>query len=147
MQRHIKNDMLYLLRIMEAAQKIQLYAASFADWESFYFSNDQLEFNACLNQLGQVGEQAKKISDTLTDKYNTVFWQKIKGFRNRIIHEYIGVDTENVFQIIQHDIPALYRHIIPIIMAEIELGNFDREEFEIAKTSPYLKHIDFTLLS
>ncbi|MFZ1452506.1 MAG: hypothetical protein WAT20_07375 [Ferruginibacter sp.] len=64
--------MLYLLRMMEAAQKIQLYASSFRDWESFYFSNDQLEFNACLNQLGQIGEQAKKISNTLTDKYSNI---------------------------------------------------------------------------
>ena len=53
MQQHIKNDMLYLLRILEAAKKVQLYTSSFTDWESFYFSNDQLEFNACLNQLVQ----------------------------------------------------------------------------------------------
>ncbi len=137
--------MLYLLRIMEAAQKIQLYASSFTNWESFYFSNDQLEFNACLNQLGQIGEQAKKLSYTLTDKYSNISWQKIKGFRNRIIHEYIGIDTENVFQIIQADVPELHKQIIPIIMAELKYGNFDQEEFEIAKTSPYLKHIDLTL--
>jgi uncharacterized protein with HEPN domain len=145
MQQHIKNDMLYLLRMMEAAQKIQLYAISFTDWESFYFSNDQLEFNACLNQLGQIGEQAKKLSHALTDKYCNISWQKIKGFRNRIIHEYIGIDTENVFQIIQVDVPELHRQIIPIIINELKDGNFDRAEFEIAKTSPYLKHIDFTL--
>lgn len=145
MQPHIKNDMLYLLRMMEAAQKIQLYASSFTDWASFYFSNDQLEFNACLNQLGQIGEQAKKLSNTLTDKYNNVSWQKIKGFRNRIIHEYIGIDTENVFQIIQADVPELHKQIIPIIINELKDGNFNQEEFEIAKTSPYLKHIDFTV--
>jgi uncharacterized protein with HEPN domain len=144
MQQHIKNDMLYLLRMMEAAQKIQLYASSFTDWESFYFSNDQLEFNACLNQLGHIGEQAKKLSNTLTDKYSNVPWQKIKSFRNRIIHEYIGIDTENVFQIIQTNIPELHTQIIPIIIAELKDGNFDREEFEISKTSPYLKHIDFS---
>ena len=138
--------MLYLLRMMEAAQKIQLYASSFTDWESFYFSKDQLEFNACLNQLGQIGEQAKKLSRTLTDKYGNISWQKIKGFRNRIIHEYIGIDTENIFQIIQADVPGLHRQIIPIIINELKDGNFDRAEFEIAKTSPYLKHIDFALL-
>lgn len=137
--------MLYLLRIMEAVQKIKLYAASFTDWESFYFSHDQLEFNACLNQLGQIGGQAKKLSYTLTDKYSNISWQKIKGFRNRIIHEYIGIDTENVFQIIQADVPELHKQIIPIIINELKDGKFDREEFEVAKTSPYLKHVDFTV--
>src|SRR6266571_8209401 len=99
MQPHIKNDLLYLLRIIEASQKLRLYTAEFSTWEAFYDSNDQLEFNACLNQLVQIGEQAKKISKTLMDKYNHIPWPKIKGFRNRIIHEYIGIDTENVFHV------------------------------------------------
>lgn len=145
MQQHIKNDMLYLLRILEAAKKIQLYTSSFTDWESFYFSNDQLEFNACLNQLAQIGEQAKKLSNTIIDAYSNIPWQKIKGFRNRIIHEYIGINTENVFQIIQADVADLHKQIVPIIINELKEGNFDREEFEIAKTSPYLKHIDFAV--
>jgi len=147
MQPHIKNDLLYLLRIIEASQKLRLYTAEFSTWEAFYDSNDQLEFNACLNQLVQIGEQAKKISKTLMDKYNHIPWPKIKGFRNRIIHEYIGIDTENVFHVILNDIPELHNQIIPIISEELKNGNFEREEFEIAKTSPYLKNVDFALFT
>jgi len=145
MQPHIKNDLLYLLRILEASQKLRLYTTKFSTSEAFYYSNDQLEFNACLNQLVQIGEQAKKISRTLTDKYHHVAWPKIKAFRNRIIHEYIGIETENVFQIILNDVPELCIQIIPIITEELRNGNFERDEFEIAKTSPYLKHVDFTV--
>ncbi len=74
MQQDIKNDMLYLLRIMEAVQKLQLYTSAFSSWETFYFSNNQLEFNACLNQLVQIGEQAKKLSNTLTKKHTAISW-------------------------------------------------------------------------
>ena len=143
MQPHINNDMLYLLRMVEASKKLKLYAANFSNFEDFYYSNDQLEFNACLNQLAQIGEQAKKLSTTLTQKYHSISWSTIKGFRNRIIHEYIGIDTENVFKVIQNDVPDLFNQIILIISAELMNGNFDREEFEIAKTSPYLMHVDF----
>ena len=145
MQLHIKNDLLYLLRILEAAQKIKLYSTGFSDWEQFYSSNDQLQFNACLNQLTQIGEQSKKISAALTEKYTFIPWPKIKNFRNRIIHEYTGIDTQHVFNIIQNDVPELQNKLIPIISAELANGNFDREEFEIAKTSPYLKNVDFGL--
>ena len=145
MQPHIKNDMLYLLRMMEASQKIKLYAASFNNWDAFYYSNDQLEFNACLNQLVQIGEQAKKISSTLTEKYQDISWAEIRGFRNRIIHEYIGIDTENVFRIVQTDIPELQAKVILIIKIELTNGNFDQQEFEIAQSSPYLRHIDFSV--
>ena len=87
MRQHINNDLLFLLRILEASQKLQLYAAGFSNYEEFFFSNDQLEFNACLNQLVQIGEQAKKLSETLTDKNKHISWPTIRGFRNRIIHE------------------------------------------------------------
>lgn len=144
MQPHINNDMLYLLRILEASQKLKLYTVHFSNFEEFYYSNDQLEFNACLNQLVQIGEQAKKLSKTLTDKYPHISWPMIRGFRNRIIHEYIGINIQHVFQVIQNDVLALHFQLIPIISEELNNGNFDREEFEIAKTSQYLTHVDYS---
>ena len=147
MQPHLSNDLLYLLRILEASNKIQLYAAAHSTGEDLYNSKDQLEFNACLNQLAQIGEQANKISNTLMEKYALIPWPKIKGFRNRIIHEYIGIDIQHVFSIIKMDVPALQNKLIPIISDELSNGIFDREEFEIAKTSPYLKHVDFRVFS
>lgn len=95
--------------------------------------------------MAQIGEQAKKISSTLTDKYPKIPWAKIKGFRNRIIHDYVGIDIENVFQVIQTEVPDLHNEVVSIVSTELLIGTFDREEFEIAKTSPYLKHIDFSL--
>lgn len=144
MQPNIKNDLLYLLRILEACKKIGLYTHNFNTSNEFYASNNQLEVNATLNQLAQIGEQAKKLSTTLLDKYIKISWNEIKGFRNIIVHEYSGIDIENVFKIIQKDIPQLYSDIISIITKELTIGNFDNEEFEVAKSSPYLKHIDFS---
>lgn len=115
--------------------------------EEFFKSNNQLEFNASLNQLTQIGEQSKKISTELMDKYPQVAWVSIKAFRNRIIHEYKGIEVENVFNIINKHLPDLIVEIGSIISTELKLGNFDPKEFEIAKTSPYLQHVDFAAIT
>lgn len=55
-----KNDLLYLLNILESIEKIKLYVASSTDAEEFYQMNDQLNFNAALNLLANIGESASK---------------------------------------------------------------------------------------
>lgn len=144
MQPHLKNDLLYLLRMIEACEKIRLYAASFLSASDLFLAQEQMVFNACLNQLAQLGEQANKLSSTIQQKYPQIPWQQIRGFRNRVIHEYAGVDTELVFEIIQIQLPLLTVQIAPLIKAEIIEGNFDSNELEAARISPYLQHVDFS---
>jgi uncharacterized protein with HEPN domain len=147
MQPHLKNDLLYLLRIIEACEKIRLYANPFLTASDLFLAQEQMVFNACLNQLAQIGEQANKLSLIIQQNYPQIPWQQIRGFRNRVIHEYAGVDTELVFEIIQVQLPLLTAQLIPIIKTEIKAGNFDQQEMEVAKTSPYLSHVDFSKLS
>ena len=51
-------DLLYLLRILEASEKIRIYSKGYTDPIGFFEANDQREFNACLSLLAQIGEQA-----------------------------------------------------------------------------------------
>jgi len=145
MQPSIKNDLLYLLRMLECCGKINIYAGSFSNAESFYSYKDQIAFNACLSQHTQLGEQAKKLSDELTENHGHREWHQIKGFRNRVVHEYARVNMELVFETVSKSLPFLSRQLVPVIKEEIESGNFDITEFNIAKTSPYLLHVDFSL--
>lgn len=147
MQPHLKNDLLYLLRIIEACEKIRLYAASFLTASDLFLAQEQMVFNACLNQLAQAGEQANKLSNTVQKNYPHIPWQQIRGFRNRIIHEYAGVDSELVFEMIRVQLPLLSAQLIPLIKSEIMAGNFDPVELKIASSSPYLTHVDFSRLT
>lgn len=146
MQPHLKNDLLYILRILEAAEKIMLYARPFLNAPDFFSANDQKEFNACLNLLGQIGEQSNKLSKTLTEKYLQTDWVQIRGMRNRIVHDYSGIDLFITFDSIKKNLPVLKTVLSEIVRRELNNGNFDKEEFTIAQTSPYLRHIDFALL-
>ncbi len=147
MQRHLKNDLLYLLRILESAEKIILYSGEFNKAMEFFDNRDQITFNAALNLLAQIGEQAAKLSTSLLEKHPQPDWVKIRGMRNRIVHDYTGIDIHIVFETVKKYIPELKSQLITVIRAELQAGSFDIEAFAIAKSSPYLRHIDFSHFS
>jgi len=81
MLRNIRNDLLYCLSISESVGKIKLYSGNCQSAESFYNLNEQLNFNASLNLLANIGDRVSKFSDELRNKYQQIDWQKIRSFR------------------------------------------------------------------
>ena len=59
------KNVLYILTMLEAIEKIFIYSADFEDEEEFYFANKQLNFNASVNLLIAIGEENKKINEEL----------------------------------------------------------------------------------
>jgi len=146
MRPNIKNDLLYLLGILESIGKIELYTEPCTTADNFYFFNDQLNFNASLNLMANIGELCAKTSIELKNKYSNVDWQKIKDFRNRIVHDYAGLDIYIVFKIIKTELPILKEEIEKIIKQELILLTFDPEEIKVARNSFFYSHVDFTKL-
>jgi uncharacterized protein with HEPN domain len=139
----LKNDLMYLLNTLESIEKIILYSADCIDSEDFYEKNEQMNFNVTLNLLANIGENVGKISEELKQIYSDVDWSLIKGFRNRVVHEYVNIDTFMVFDIITNDIKMLRGTIMNIVRIELDKGIFDTEEYEAAKKSFYYRHIKF----
>lgn len=146
MQQNPDNDLTYLLRILESIQKIHLYASPYDDVLDFFFANDQKDFNASLMLLINIGEQATRLSDSLKSDYPAIPWQLVVDFRNRVAHDYAGLDTFKVFDIIKSRLTPLKGHIESIINDYLLNNELWREELTIAKNSAYYKHIDFTKL-
>jgi uncharacterized protein with HEPN domain len=146
MQPGIKNDLLYLLGMLEAIGKIELYTKPCPNADVFYFFNEQLNFNASLNLMANIGELCAKTSAELRGKYSPVEWQKVKDFRNRIVHDYAGLNIYIVFKIIKTELPVLKGEIEKIIKEELSLYHFDPEEIKVAQCSTFYSHIDFTKL-
>ncbi len=143
MLRNIRNDLRYCLSISESVGKIKLYSANCQNAESLYDLNEQLNFNASLTLLANIGDRISKFSDELRNKYQHIDWQKIRGFRNRIAHDYSGIDIFITFKIITHDLPELEQTMYEVIANELNAGNFDVEEYHVAKKSQYYRHVDF----
>lgn len=139
----IRNDLMYLLNLLESIEKILLYSKDCSDAEAFYEYNDQMNFNATLNLFANMGENIGKISDELKLVYTDISWSEIKGFRNRVVHDYINIDTFMVFDIIKNDLLKLKSKLMEVVALELSKGNFDKEEYEVAKRSFYYRHINF----
>ena len=147
MLKSIHNDLMHLLNMMESIGKIGVYSSECHTAEALFELNEQLNYNAILNLLAHIGDTIVKLSDQIKESYPTTEWQKIKNLRNRITHDYIGIDVAVIFRILQQEIPALEKELSHIIKEMVENGSFDSTEFALAKTSRFYKHIRFDLFS
>ena len=138
-----KNDLLYLLNILEYIGKIWKYTEVVGNAEELFELNEQINLNASLTLLANIGENVSKISETLKQEYYNIDWQEIKSFRNKIVHNYIGIDLVIVYQIITNDLKVLKLEIEKIINEKLKQKIFDTEEVKISKESQYYRYIDF----
>lgn len=138
-----KNDLLPLLTMLESLGKIEIYAKGFTDATRFFIQDDQAKFNASLLLLMNVGEQSFKLSSELKSKYANLPLQQIRGLRNRIAHNYTGIDYEMVFDIVTNDVPFIKAQLTELLSLELSAGTFDVNELMAARQSTFYRHIDF----
>lgn len=91
--------------ILRALEKISRFTDGASRAE---FIADERTCDAVVRNLEIIGEASKRLPETFTTRYPTVPWRKIVGLRNRVIHEYFGVDMEIVWTIIQNDLPSFH---------------------------------------
>jgi len=81
-----------------------------------FVANETLR-RAFVRSLEIVGEAAKKIPEEFRAQYPTVEWRAMSGMRDRLIHDYFGVDYELVWDVVHNRIPELRRQIASMIEA------------------------------
>jgi uncharacterized protein with HEPN domain len=99
----VKDDRLYLEHIREAIQKIASYSAG--GWEEF--SRNPMAQDAILRNFEIIGEATKRLGDALKTRHPNVPWREIAGFRDVLIHNYMGVNLKRVWNVIEKDLPSL----------------------------------------
>ena len=99
----MKDDRLYLIHISECVARIEGYVA--AGREEFLGSS--LVQDAVVRNLQVLAESTQRLSDTLKNKTPDVDWKAISGFRNVLVHDYLGLDLKRIWEIVQTDLPKL----------------------------------------
>lgn len=92
-----KRDPKLLIRdMLESCNKILQYTDNM-DFEAF--CNDSKTLDAVIRNFEIIGEAANRLPEDFKDDYNNIDWHRIRGFRNRIVHDYIGIDFGIVWEI------------------------------------------------
>jgi uncharacterized protein with HEPN domain len=110
MSEHV--DVVYLKIIFDFIEKIEKYTANQTQEE---FLKDELTIDAVLLNLIQLGETANKLSEEFKDIHDGIDWFKLRGLRNRIVHDYQGTNLPIVWKIVKEDIAELKKFIEKII--------------------------------
>ena len=100
----MKNRAL-IQKIIKHAEKIVKYCESISN-QSDFFSNPML-VESCVFNLIQIGEFANKLDTEFVEKNPNIPWHALYGLRNRIVHDYDGVNLNLVWDIVNDDIPEL----------------------------------------
>ena len=79
------------------------------------FLNDETIKRAVVRSLEIIGEATKKIPADFKVEYDSFHCKNMSGMRDRLIHDYIGVDYSIVWDVIKNKIPELYRQIVHVI--------------------------------
>lgn len=93
-----RDKMLLLEDMLQAATKIKRYTDNL-DFDSFV--EDDKTVDAVIRNFEIIGEAASRIDPDFRIKNPEIEWTRIRGFRNRIVHDYFGIDYEIVWTIIE----------------------------------------------
>jgi len=99
----MKDDRIYVDHILECINWIASFTAEGSD----LFFKDRKTQSAVLRELQTLAESTQKLSEGFKMNHPEVPWQNIAGFRNILVHDYLGIKMERVWQIIQRDLPLL----------------------------------------
>lgn len=99
----IRTDLLYLEDIRISMERIAQYTEGF---NLTSFKKDNKTVDAVIRNFEIIGEAAKKLSEELKKKNPDVPWKEMYYLRNRVMHEYFGVDYEIIWDIANNYLPA-----------------------------------------
>ena len=104
-----KREIQLLLEdMLEAAKKILSYTGGMS-FDNFI--NDDKTVDAVVRNFEIIGEAANRVPDDFKLDHPQMEWRRMTGLRNRIIHEYFGVDYTTVWKIKEENVPELADYI------------------------------------
>jgi uncharacterized protein with HEPN domain len=106
------GDKVRLQHILDAITEIESYLGN-TDFRDF-MGNSMMRF-ACIKQMEIIGEASNYITEDTKENFSEIEWGQIVGMRNVFVHEYFGVDSALVWEIIKSDLPDLKDKVIEIL--------------------------------
>jgi uncharacterized protein with HEPN domain len=107
-----RSPQLLLEDIIESANKILAYTAGLS-FEKFLA--DAKTVDAVVRNFEIIGEAANRLPEEIKEQYPNIDWHRIRGFRNRIVHDYMGIDYKIVWLIKENFLRPMVAEITNIL--------------------------------
>ncbi len=104
-----KRDPSVLIRDMQLALERVLRYTEDCDFAAF--QADTMRIDAVVRNLEIVGEAVRRLPEEFRQQHTQIPWHRIAGMRNRIVHDYFGIDDAIVWQVVQIDVPVLLEEL------------------------------------
>jgi len=105
------RDRAYLEHIQECIRRIE---ENTEGGRETFLSSHTLQ-DAVLRNLQTLSEATQRLSDTLKEAHPEIEWAQIAAFRNILVHDYLGVDIEQIWQLVRRDIPKLKAAVVAML--------------------------------
>nr|MDO8098501.1 DUF86 domain-containing protein [Candidatus Njordarchaeota archaeon] len=102
----------YLKDILDSIDEVESFTRGLT-YERF--KDDRKTMNAVVRSIEVIGEATKRIPKSLRDKCRGIPWKKMAGMRDKLIHEYFGIDPEILWKTSYNEIPALREPIRKVL--------------------------------
>lgn len=110
-----KDDTVYLGHMLDMARKISVRVAGLS--RADYDANEDLRF-VIAHLIQTIGEAAARISTRTQEAHPEIPWKNITGIRHRIVHDYMGVDYDILWEVGVRHIPSLIANLEAIVPPE-----------------------------
>ncbi len=111
-----KDNSIYVEHMLDAILRIDEYVES---KELFYDSH--LVQDAVIRNLQVMAESSQRLPENIKNNYPDIPWKNISGFRNILVHDYLGVDLDMIWSVVEQELPTLEK-----ILTEINLSLVSR---------------------
>ena len=103
----MKDDRFFLIQAAEDIARIEKFTA---DGKITFFASELIQ-GAVLRHLQTLGESIKRLSVTIRCQYPDVAWRGIVALRNVLVHDYLEVDLDEIWDIVEKDLPVLKNQV------------------------------------
>ena len=110
MKRGPDADLVYLSHMLKCNNRVLEYC----EGGELSFRQSHLIQDAVIRNLQTMAESSQRLSESTKAIASDVLWRAISGFRNIIVHDYLGVDLDMVWQAVSSDLPLLQAALLKI---------------------------------
>lgn len=108
----MKSDKIYIHHIIDSMDQIIEYTDQIRPGQ---FKESRLIQDAVIRNFEIIGEAAKNISNLTREKYSQIPWKKMGGMRDKLIHNYMGVDLDAVWNTVEEIIPSMRKELEKVV--------------------------------